>query len=269
VKDGFHRCGAEDLSSTAEAAPRRLQADAVTIWYLPSTTFTPELRRGYEDLLDPAERAKAARFLREKDRCQYLAAHALLRRMLAAHDGLVPASWRFREGPHGRPEPEPGQTGLRLRFSLSHTDGMVACALTRERDIGLDVEMLERGLADLDMLAALFAPHEAGLLQRCAAERKRVTFFELWTLKEAYLKALGLGLSAPLDGFAFDLRPPRLRSTDVDPGPPDGWQFRLLRPTPHYQIAVAVRAAADHGLAWEWLEVDAATLLPRTDGTML
>jgi 4'-phosphopantetheinyl transferase len=245
-----------------------LRRDVVLVWYLPLGVLLPVLRGGYEGRLDEAEREKASRFRREEDRCHYLAAHALLRQMLTVHAGTAPQDWRFDAGPHGRPELAAGQTPLPIRFSLSHTQGMVACAMTLERAIGVDVEATTRRATDIELVASHFAPHEIAMLKACAAERRWSLFLDLWTLKEAYVKALGLGLSARLDAFAVEPDPPRLRFTRVGAGRPD-WQLQLFRPSSRHRLAVALQAEANHAITWRCAEVDAALLLPRQGGAVL
>jgi 4'-phosphopantetheinyl transferase len=246
----------------------RLQCDTVLVWYLALGVLPPALRESHERRLDGAEREKASRFLREEDRCQYLAAHALLRQMLTAHAGMGPPDWRFEAGPHGRPELATGQTPHPIRFSLSHTQGMVACAMTLQCAIGVDVEATTRRETDIELIVSHFAPHEIATLNACATEHRWPLFLDFWTLKEAYVKALGLGLSVPLDAYAVEPDPPRLRFTRIGDGPLD-WQLRLFRPSSRHRLAVALQAGAEHTITWQCSEVDAALLLPRQDGATL
>jgi 4'-phosphopantetheinyl transferase len=190
-------------------------------------------------VLDDAERARAARFRFDADRETYRAAHVLLRRALSALAPPAPARWRFVAGSHGRPEIDtaacPAAAGL--RFNLSHGRGLVCCAVTRAAPVGVDGEC-RRPLRDRAALAErFFAPSEAAAVHAAegagsdaAAER----FYAFWTLKEAYVKALGLGLSMGLDRFAFSLgegapRPIGLAPEPDAPWPAGHWRCLLLR----------------------------------------
>jgi 4'-phosphopantetheinyl transferase len=248
-------------ASTVQALP----TDAVETWYLPVEDLLPHPWAQYEDLLCPEERIRAARFLRSRDRRHYTAAHALLRVMLSSFAQVPAKMWRFCLGPQGRPEIEPGLSTLPLRFSLSHTDRLVAAAVTLRRDIGLDVEALGRSIHDMESVVRFFAAEEIALLNGYAPERRQQAFIKVWTLKEAFVKATGLGLSLPLDQFAVTLDADRLLFAPAEWNPPEEWQFRVLQPTPMHQMAVVARAEAGTSLQFVALRVAARTLTPEPD----
>jgi 4'-phosphopantetheinyl transferase len=150
-------------------------------------------------LLSDEERQRMSRFCFERDRLLFLVAHALVRTTLSRFADAPPAAWRFRTGSHGRPEIATPPS--RLRFSLSHTRGLAACAVTIDADIGLDVENLSSGAA-LDVAERFFSPREVRDLFGRPEASRRDRFVEFWTLKEAYIKARGLGLSLPLQAFS-------------------------------------------------------------------
>jgi 4'-phosphopantetheinyl transferase len=197
-------------------------------------------------LLSPDERARLRRFHREPDRRLYLFAHALVRTTLSLYaPDLPPAQWRFVSNAHGRPEIAPGLVDQPLRFNLSHTRGLVACAVALERDVGVDVEHLEPPNLDLGLAASHFAPAEAQALATRPAAAQRARFFALWTLKEAYIKARGLGLAMPLDQFAFDLDGSEIgvRFSPEANDDEHAWHFARLAPTPRHALALAARRA--------------------------
>jgi 4'-phosphopantetheinyl transferase len=122
---------------------------------------------------------------------------------------------------------------------------MVACAVIRELDIGVDVESAARRLRHRDLAERFFGESELEALQALPPEGSRRRFFELWTLKEAYLKARGLGISVPLRSLQFRLSDsdPPLISFDPARVRDDAasWQFALHRPTETHTLAVAIR----------------------------
>jgi 4'-phosphopantetheinyl transferase len=158
-------------------------------------------------LLDDAERARADRFRFAADRLAYVAAHALLRQILADAVGLAPRDWRFATEPSGKPVIAPAFGRPTLKFNLSHTRGMVACAVGWGDDLGVDVEPAHAADAALEIVSRNFAPSEIARLSALDPRERSVAFTRLWTLKEAYIKATGQGLGLPLDGFAFTLDP--------------------------------------------------------------
>jgi 4'-phosphopantetheinyl transferase len=195
-------------------------------------------------ILDEEERARAARFLREADRRAFIAAHALLRAMLSRVAGTAPREWRFITGSHGKPHihPELGHPGL--EFNLSHTSGAVACGIASGCPIGIDIEDEDRADSHLDIADAYFAPSERARLHAAPAAERPALFLRLWTLKEAYIKAQGRGLSMALDAFAFSLAPIAISFREPTSDSSAHWHFKSLRCAGGHRLSVAVRAAA-------------------------
>jgi 4'-phosphopantetheinyl transferase len=172
--------------------------------------------------LSDDERTKAQRFVSDADRQAYLAAHCLKRRMLSRADpAIAPSDWRFEQGPHGKPELR-GRADL--HFNLSHCQGLVACAVRREGPIGIDVEFLGRP-APLEVAARFFSRGEAGWLGKLPEQAQHEPFFRIWTLKEAYIKAVGLGLSQSLGDFSVSVERLDLEFAHAGMGDASGWRF--------------------------------------------
>ena len=196
-----------------------------------------EALAGQLRLLDDAERAQAGRFRLERDRRRFVLRRGLLRTLLADRLGLDPAALRFTRNAHGKPALQPSPRGAPyaadLRFSASHSHGTALYALARGVDLGCDIERCDEAI-DVDGTArALFAPGEVRALERLPPDRRRDEFFRCWTRKEAYVKALGLGLSHALDGF----------DTSAPGGAMEGWSVQSFEPRPGYHAAVAVHDA--------------------------
>jgi 4'-phosphopantetheinyl transferase len=192
-------------------------------------------------VLDGEERARAARFVHERDRREFIAAHALLRILLQELAGGPAGAWRFAAGSHGKPALHPDHRLGRLAFNISHTRGAVACAMTLDHDIGVDIEDLERPGRLVEIAHAYFAPAELATLRSAPPAGQRRVFLQLWTLKEAYIKAHGDGLSLPLDRFAFALSPPAIAFAPGFPDDAAAWQFSTMIPTATHIMSVAVR----------------------------
>ncbi len=216
----------------------------VDLWYaLPETITDVAILDRYRALLAPEETAKVERFVFERDRHRCLVRWALVRAVLSSYTDDDPRAWVFRRNEYGKPEVvEPA--GVSLRFNLSHTAGMVVCAVTTGRDVGVDVEELDRGRADIEVARRFFAPAEVAALEKFPQQRQHEAFFQFWTLKEAYIKARGMGLSIPLDDFALTLsqhRPPKISFAAGCADDPGDWQFAQLRLQGRHQVAVAIR----------------------------
>jgi 4'-phosphopantetheinyl transferase len=208
-----------------------------------------------ESLLSSEEAARARRFHFERHRREHIAAHAIKRLLLSAIEPTVrPLDWRFRPGVNGKPEVENSPL---LHFNLTHCDGLVACAATRDFPIGLDAEALRPDPPE-DLLDVCLSPAErAGLRQLLPAARSE-RFYALWTLKEAWAKATGDGLSQRFDQCSFQLSdPPTVAFGSMVRDDPGRWQFRGWRPLPTHVL----------GLAWrgplariEWRLLDPAAI---------
>jgi len=218
----------------------------VELWYAWTGALSDAaLWERYLDLLPPDEIERINRFAREPDRRRGLMGCALTRAALAHHTGVEPAALRFTRDRLGKPElVDPAQT--RLSVNISHTGELVLCGVSLAGSVGVDVERHDRTLDDLALARRFFAPEEAATLEAVPAAGRRRSFFELWTLKEAYVKACGRGLSMPLDHFAITFgarRPPTVRFTAPGYGDPARWRFAHIELAGTYQAAVALCSA--------------------------
>ena len=230
--------------SPPDEPPLSLRPDEVHLWVVePEHVTEPRLLAAYQALLDEGERERWRRFRFEKHRQQFLVSHALVRVTLSRYLPTPPQAWSFGTNTYGRPEIA-GEVPSRLRFNLSHTDGMAVCAVALDADVGADVENAARPGQTVELADSFFAPVEAAALRALPVERQRERFFEYWTLKESYIKARGAGLSLPLEQFAFLLEPGRPPRITFDPrmvDDPETWRFVQLRLSEHHPAAVAVR----------------------------
>lgn len=190
-------------------------------------------------VLDADEQGRAACLRFAEDRQSFCAAHVLLRQALSGWSPVSPSRWRFCRGTHGRPEVDTAAlgSGPRLRFNLSHTRGLVCCAVTRDAPVGVDVECRGRVRDRLALARRFFHAEEAAAIaaeSRAGEAAESASFYAFWTLKEAYVKSRGLGIAMGLDGFAFRLGDGDVPSIalEVDAqsaAPADRWHCLLLR----------------------------------------
>lgn len=148
--------------------------------------------------IDTDERARADRFIYERDRRRFITAHAALRMVLGDTLGVGPLDIRFREGPRRRPLLATPETEPPLQFSLSHSDDGCLIGVARDTRIGVDIERRDPAVDCQRIADRFFTEHEATLVRNASEERRPKLFFGLWTRKEAYLKATGLGLHGSL-----------------------------------------------------------------------
>lgn len=235
--------------------PLALRPDEVHVWIVePERIDDRRLLDAYWGLLDAKERDKQQRFRFERHQRQYLVSHALVRLTLSRYAPVAPEAWAFDTNTYGRPVVR-GEWGPKLRFNLSHTDGMALVAVGWDAELGADVEDAQRKGETVEIADHYFAASEVAALKALPAERHRERFFEYWTLKESYIKARGAGLSLPLDRFAFHLEPGQAPRISFDPrmqDVPEAWQFVQLRPSERHQAAVAVNRPRGQPLTVRW-----------------
>ena len=199
----------------------------------------------HEPMLSAEERARHRRFARTADRDLFLASRVLLRTTLSRYGDIEPSGWTFRRGPHGRPEIANPQSPPGLRFSLSHTDGMVALMVHDDADGGIDVERVGRVASTASVARTAFAAIERDALLALPRDQRDARFYRLWTLKEAFAKATGRGLSLHLDEIWFaDTGEETITlgcRESIEPDPSE-WAFTVGRPSAHHVLATACRS---------------------------
>jgi 4'-phosphopantetheinyl transferase len=197
-------------------------------------------------VLSVEERARRDRFVLERDRRDFAEAHALTRRVLSLYESVEPQDWTFAVTAEGKPYLPPDQAGTpALLFNLSHTRGLVACAVTRGADVGLDVESIDRAVNTRGISKRFFTKAEDAAIHECPDDERQARFIEFWTLKEAYIKAIGRGLACPLDEFGFSLMGASGLRFEAPAGAgSEEWSFAMFAPLPNARMAVAVRRAS-------------------------
>ena len=231
------------MSGLTKTGSLQLQAGQVDIWLVSLSGVNSSHLLAFLQLLSEPEQAKWQRFAVPDARLQYLVTRALVRTTLSRYADVPAQTWQFETNAYGRPQISQPQASSNLRFNLSNTTGLVACAVSMDCDIGIDVENITRTVDTDELAPSVFAPAELADFRQTGLDR-RDRFFSYWTLKESYIKARGMGLSLPLDAFWFELggTSPLLCVTDRCPDIPDRWRFYQHAPTDEHMMAIAVAA---------------------------
>jgi 4'-phosphopantetheinyl transferase len=207
-------------------------------------TVGSETVRASAVLLSDDERLRARRFVFDRDARRYIVARARLRQLLGVRLSVPPESVEFVYGAHGKPALARRFADSGLCFNVSHCDDVAVYALSHGRAIGIDVEAI-RVIGDADVIAArVFARRENQAYQALDARDKPLGFFNCWTRKEAFIKALGDGLSHPLDRFEVSLapgEPAKVLRVENTLGDDSGWSLDSFSPAPGYVAAIASR----------------------------
>jgi 4'-phosphopantetheinyl transferase len=236
----------EGMRNAAQAIA--LHADSAVDIATTDLDVAPEVVRALARLLSASEMARASRFIRNRDRDRFIVARGRLRQLLAARLDEQPESVEITYGAHGKPALAPGIGGPSdLRFNVSHCENLAVYAFASGREIGVDVEAV-RAIPDADDIAArFFSRRETAAYLALMPRDRPLGFFNCWTRKEAFIKAIGEGLSHPLDRFDVTLtpvEPARILRVADKPGERCGWALHSFSPAPGFVAAVVVRDCA-------------------------
>ncbi|MCH7970061.1 MAG: 4'-phosphopantetheinyl transferase superfamily protein [Chloroflexi bacterium] len=230
-----------------------LREKTVDIWLIPLLA-DPDLLPQCRSLLSADEKTRASRFLKEEHRQRFILGRGRLRQILSHYLGAQPAELRFQYSSHGKPSLAGLGDSKRLRFNLSHSKHLAVAAVVRESRIGIDVEYMRSNVDFLKLASRFFAKNEAAALRRATADHKKEMFFRIWTRKEAYIKAHGMGLSLPLDQFEVSTgpeEPPELLQTHYEPGDRNRWSLTEIETWVGYKCALACEGPARPLRFWE------------------
>lgn len=217
-----------------------LAAGEVHLWFAQIAKLAPSSLAAAQAMLSVEEQRQLSRFKRERDQHTFLVSRALRRHALSRYAAVAPPAWQFTKNAHGRPQIAGPPHGISLDFNISKSAGVVVCAITGGEVVGVDIECLDRPVSDL-LFEAVLADGERASLQAWDQVEQRRRFYAFWTLKEAYLKARGEGLSQPLNTVVFEVGgeaelQARLLAAPVADG--ISWQFSLLQPLASHRVAV-------------------------------
>jgi 4'-phosphopantetheinyl transferase len=183
-----------------------LTKTSVHIWCA-SLEINPKTEKRLAVTLSEDEKARADRFILKRDRDSFIASHGILRDLLARYSGYNPNAIEYVFGPHGKPSVSSPGDFHPVHFNLSHSHGIAVVAITRDRELGVDVEKIRQQVAGSQIAERYFSSQEIIELRGLPVSQQAEGFFLCWTRKEAYVKALGEGLRFPLDGFSVSLTP--------------------------------------------------------------
>ncbi len=248
------------MSATNEwpspVAPQ-LADNEVHVWRA-SLEIGPQALQRLKGTLADDEKARAERFIFEQDRNRFIAARGILRDVLGKYLQCTPQAIDFVYGPRGKPAISSGGSRHPLCFNLSHSHGLAVMGIAREREIGIDIELIRPELANEEIAKRYFSLKEVDDLNRLSVERRAEGFFLCWTRKEAYIKARGDGLHIPLDSFCVSLSPDS--PAELSSADESRWRIQSFVPSdlpePRYAAAVVVEGKSWTAHYFDWKHVE-------------
>jgi len=228
----------ESLATRLNVPP--LAAGEVQLWAVRLNPDPAQVER-LSRLLSSSERERAGRYRFARDQRRYVVRHGFLRWLLGRHLASAPEAVRFATGPHGKPRLAENQG---MHFNLSHSDEMALIGLSRDSELGIDIENARHVDDEEAIVHRLFTHRESAAYFRAPVSDRPVVFFNCWTRKEAFVKARGAGLSLSLKLFDVSVLPgeaARIVTINGDPESARAWTLLHLAPAPGFIGALAIQ----------------------------
>ncbi len=226
--------------------PVHLRPDSLDVWLFSLKSSQAALKE-FRRCLSGDETNRADRFLFDRDRCHFTVARARLRQILGRYLNRNPAAIEFRYGEYGKPFLALNSGPDDILFNLSHSGELGLFCINRGRRIGADIEFQRQNVAFRQLAKRFFSQSEAEGLERADSALLKAMFYRIWTSKEAYIKAIGEGLSMPLDRFDVEYRvdhPPALLRTRPDSSEASRWFLCSIACQKGYTATVAIEQDA-------------------------
>jgi 4'-phosphopantetheinyl transferase len=214
--------------------------------------FNQSFQSSFLKLLSPDEKNRARKFRFNKDSQHFIAARGILRRLIGKYLEINPAEISFQYSEFGKPSMANNNS---LQFNISHSRNVALFAFTRKFNIGVDVEFVNPNIEVKEIAASFFSTNEIKNLLELPEKEQTLGFFNCWTRKEAFIKAVGEGLSFPLDKFEVSLEPnksAKLLATYWQPEDVSKWSIYSLFPEPNFVGSLVIEGFVEKVKCWNW-----------------
>jgi 4'-phosphopantetheinyl transferase len=231
-----------------------IESEDVHLWRADLELKDTEIKR-LGAILSRDERERASRFYFSDHRNRYIAARGLLRLILAGYLGVSPERMHFSYTRYGKPFLTSPTRAYSLNFNVSHSECMALYGFTVDRRIGVDIELVREIAQMAQMAKRYFSPVEIAQLEGLSGEELTRAFYDCWTLKEAYLKAKGVGLHYALDHFSVSVRSSEstvLIENIDEPEDVPQWKLKAVTAGTGYSSAVAVEGKNHAWRFFDW-----------------
>ena len=228
-----------------------LSEDEVHIWRA-SLDLDEYFQSSFLKVLSPDEKYRAQKFRFAKDNRNFIAARGILRSLLGKYLKISPAEISFQYSKFGKPGIADNNS---LQFNISHSQNIALFAFTKKFPVGVDVELVNHDIEVKDIATKFFSANEVSNLLALPEKQQALGFFNCWTRKEAFIKAVGEGLSFPLNQFEVSLepdKPAKLLATHWDANAVSKWALYSMSPAPNFVGSVVIEGVVKQVNFWNW-----------------
>jgi 4'-phosphopantetheinyl transferase len=242
------------LASEEPRVSLNLPENAVHIWRA-ALDLPSHCVETLHEKLSIDERRKAESFRFERDRNRFIVSVGILRTILGYYIAVDPRELQFCYGSRGKPRLQGGSGKTGIQFNLSHSEGLALYAFCRDREVGIDVEYIRDVPEMAQIVQQFFSAGERIAFNALPDHKKREAFFNCWTRKEAFIKAIGEGLYQPLDAFDVSVEPgapARLMTIRGNSAMASRYLIKDLQPAPGFVAALAQEGKSSEIRFWQW-----------------
>ena len=195
---------------------KTLDQNQIHIWKVNIDNPTLDLDDLFSDVLSDDERKRVDRLRSEKDKKRFIVSRGLLRKNLGSYLGAEPSDITFTYNKYGKPDIKPEHNPGNIKFNVSHSANLAIYAISQNREIGIDLEYIREVRAADKIIGRFFTQQETDFYYSQSEDKRELAFFTLWTRKEAYSKARGMGIGLPSKEFDLNLVPTaEISTTDI------------------------------------------------------
>ncbi len=231
-----------------------ISPDEIHVWRINFENINCDLT-GHSKIISPEEKYRADKFHFEKDKTRFIIRHSILRSVLGRYLLRKPESIQFEYNTHGKPALKGNLYNTGIQFNLSHSNNLALIAIVLNREIGIDIEHINANIDYENIAIQYFSENEISELRSLPSQQQLIAFYNCWTRKEAYIKALGQGLAIPLSTFDVTLtpnKPAALLKTIHQSLPHNCHSIANIRPHLDYIAAAVVPGQIAQVKYWGW-----------------
>lgn len=217
---------------------KALENNQIHIWRIDINNPTVDVDHLFSDILSEDEKKRADRLRSEKDKRRFIVSRGLLRENLGSYLGAEPSEITFDYNKYGKPDIKPKYNPRNIKFNVSHSANLAIYAISQNREIGVDLEYIREVRTADKIIKRFFTKQETDFYHSQPEGKKNLAFFTLWTRKEAYSKARGMGIGLPLKEFDLNLIP-NPRNISSDNKPKSKWSLIDIEINEDYLAALA------------------------------